>query len=98
MFCLFVLICALVVHLLSYFVTGLPIFLCMFEKQDSLIWRLPAGLATGALLGAGVPLIIWLLSGTPLDSDLPWQLLMCAGYGVVTAIAAYRQRPIHQTP
>lgn len=84
------------VHLVSYLLTGLPIFLCMFRRPDSLIWRLPFGLTIGALLGAAAPLIMWLMSGGRRDSDLPWQLLICAGYGAITAIAAYRQRPIPQ--
>lgn len=95
-FCVFVVLVSIGVHLASYLLTGLPIFLWLFGKPGAAIWRLPVGLAVGALLGAMVPALMWLLAEGDMDSASLVPSVVCAGYGAVTAVAAYQQRPKEQ--
>jgi energy-converting hydrogenase Eha subunit A len=95
--CLLVVAAALVVHLLSYLVTGLPIFLCKFKNPQSLIWKLQVAFPAGVLLGCAVVLGFMLFqSGSVFET--PEMYLVCGGYGLATAIAAWLQRPKLQTP
>lgn len=73
-----------IIHLGAYMLTGVPLFLLKYRSPDSLVWNLPAALLTGATLGAAVP-------GFLLLGRLPF--LICAGHGLVTAFAAWLQRP-----
>lgn len=89
---------ALLVHLVAYLVTGLPIFLRCFRNASSSIWRPQVGVPVGALLGVLGMLFLGLLlrrSADPLEN--PALYLLGGGYGVVTAIAALIQRPNLQT-
>lgn len=88
---------ALAVHLLSYLMAGLPIFLIKFKKPQSHIWKLPVALPVGVLLGCTVVLGFMLSMGGSI-SETPAMYLICGGYGLVTAVAAWLQRPKPQTP
>ena len=83
-----------VVHFAGYLVTGLPLFLWRFREPDSLLWKLPVSLGTGALCGMGVG---FLLTAHAFEIS-PGPLILCAGYGLVTAVAAYCQRPRFTEP
>lgn len=84
----------IVVHLLGYLVTGLPIFLTQYKNTDSCIWRLPVSLASGAALGLVMLCVTLMLFGYPSSTfGKPTVYLCGAGYGFITALAAYRQRP-----
>jgi len=74
-----------VVHFTAYLITGLPIFLLQFGKPDSTVWTLPGAIISGIALG-GLPLGFF---------GIPQIFLIGIPYGVITAIAAYRQRPYH---
>ena len=74
-----------VVHFTAYLITGLPIFLLQFGKPDSTVWTLPGAIISGIALG-GLPLGLL---------GAPQMFLIGIPYGVITAIAAYRQRPRH---
>lgn len=82
------------VHLASYAVTGLPIFLWKFRRPESLVWRLPISLLVGALCGPGVAMVV-ILRNNASPSDPPvGPLIVCGLYGLITAVSAYRQRPL----
>jgi hypothetical protein len=85
---------ALVVHFFSYLVTGLPIFLRCFRNASSLIWT-PRGLIpVGILLGMIAVQFVPLLVGNHVNPmSNPGSYLMGGAYGLMTAIAALRQRP-----
>lgn len=88
-FALMVAVVSCVVHFASYLVTGLPLFLWKFREPDSLIWKLPLSLATGALCGMGVGFLL-----TAEGSEIPLgPLIFCGAYGLVTAVSAFHQRP-----
>ncbi|RYD36599.1 MAG: hypothetical protein EOP87_05150 [Verrucomicrobiaceae bacterium] len=76
----------LLIQLIAYALTGLPIFLLCHRNSDSPIWMLPFALVAGTLLGAcAVALIV----------PMPVYTILGAAYGLVTAIAAWLQRPRH---
>lgn len=84
------------IHLISYLVTGLPIFLFQFRKLPSLVWELPVSLIVGILMGI-TPFVLFFASmgfGKVLSVDARIYLIG-AGYGGITAFAAYCQRPLH---
>jgi len=76
----------IIIHFAAYLLTGLPIFLAVYRKPNSPVWKLPVALSLGTALGAsalGLTFFGWGLHF----------ILIGAGYGLLTAIAAYRQRP-----
>lgn len=88
---------ACAVHLFSYTLTGLPLFLWKFRKPESLVWRLPVSLGIGVLSGPGVAMIpMWRNGASPEDFPAA-PLIVCALYGLITAVSAYRQRPHPET-
>lgn len=89
---------AMAVHLLSYLITGLPIFLCKFKSPGSRIWKLPVALLTGGLLGAGFAFFVLIAVENLTLSAIPAACLGCGGYGLATAFAAWLQRPLPQNP
>ena len=89
---------AMGVHLVSYLITGLPIFLIRFKSPESNIWYLPVSLAAGTLIGAGVAFFAFLVISKGSSFTGMWEAcLICAGYGFATAIGAWLQRPNPQT-
>lgn len=87
----------ILVHLLAYVVTGLPIFLCRYKEAHSPIWMPEIGVPLGAAVGALVVFLtlgIFYRTGTTLLQPIPY--LIGAGYGTATAIAALLQRPTRE--
>jgi len=66
-------------HLIAYLVTGLPIFLLLFGKDHSLIWKWPVGLVLGTGIGAAVSTLVGQNAAA---------IGMGACYGLLTAGAA----------
>jgi hypothetical protein len=85
------------VHFVSYLFTGLPVFLWIFRKPESLVWRLPVSLVTGVVCGSGVVVIQSLKDGASLSVIPSPPLIVCGLYGLITAASAYRQRPCPET-
>lgn len=85
------------VHLIAYSLTGLPIFLICHRHPGTAIWRLPFALITGTGLGALALDILFRSLGLYAHWN-PQIAALGAGYGLVTAIAAWRQRPQFPTP
>lgn len=84
---------ATAVHFVAYLVTGPPIFLSVFRDGDSRVWMPVVGIPLGGILGALMASAL-VIHFNGLKSHLPWGFVAIgAGYGVVTAIAALRQRP-----
>lgn len=86
---------AIVVHLLGYLITGLPIFLTQYKNLGSCVWMLPVSLVLGAALGTVMLCFSFIFFGYPFSTfRKPECYLYGAGYGLITAFAAFRQRPI----
>jgi len=73
------------IHFLAYALTGLPMFLRWFRNPRSLIWYLPAAVATGMVTATLIFVALDLLNLSYIG----------AAYGFITAFAAWRQRPRH---
>ena len=85
---------ALGVHLASYFIFGVPLFLRFFRNPSALVWRIPWALTLGCVLGIIALLIALGLFGYSGRLIIEPQIYAIgAGYGLATAIAAYIARP-----
>jgi hypothetical protein len=82
----------MIVHLLGYFLTGLPLFLFFHENPRSWTWTPFPGLTIGIF--AGSMTVFTTFGGWDQPTIAPHSLSIGAGYGIATAIAALRQRPI----
>lgn len=71
------------IHFIAYALTGLVIFLFCFKKPHLKIWTFLGAVLTGTGAGALVFVIF----------DFATLSYVGAAYGLITAIAAYRQRP-----
>ncbi|WAC19800.1 hypothetical protein OVA24_00215 [Luteolibacter sp. SL250] len=76
------------IHLITYLITGLPIFLIYHRRPGEMIWHPAVALTTGTILGGFGFILIFRTIGTE-------GLLIGAGHGFITAIAAWLQRPRH---
>jgi hypothetical protein len=93
---LWVTVLATPIHLAGYLVTGLPIFMTQYEDPASIIWKATVAIPVGTLLGGAVYLSYWVMMKPAFGIGDFYVTLIFAGYGLITAIAAYRQRPPYQ--
>lgn len=89
-----------VIHMIAYFLIGVPFFIAFWPQDRSKVWKLKFSLPLGALLGfIGMWVIFSIIDSRPLRLDLKsaTELLSGSAYGVVTAFVAWKLK-IASTP
>lgn len=86
-------------HLYAYAVLGLPLFLEFHRTPEALLWKPAFALVLGAALGCGC-IFFYLAASGQAEGAVRELSVWGVGltYGVVTAVAAWLQRPRRKLP
>jgi len=86
-------------HLYAYAVLGLPLFLEFHRTPEAFLWKPAFALGLGAALGCACIFFYLAASGQAATAVRdPWVWGIGLTYGVVTAVAAWLQRPKRKLP
>jgi hypothetical protein len=85
---------SILVHFVSYLLIGFPIFFAFHRKLDSKVWRLSLAIPFGLVVGSvAIFAVLYGMGYNESALQNPQIYFIGAGYGLITALSACKQRP-----